>query len=155
MITQSFSPFFNLCYILIKMSVYSCTVGSYASASLCLSVQVTSKRSLVKIHISATFGSWNLVRTLTLMTPRLTLRVKVTYQRDVNFRSHLTILQLMFEVNGHMGQGQSSALKVKVMRSDVISGLIWSSYMQCSRTSSNVRHMIMSQAQRSSLSNSA
>ncbi len=34
-----------------------------------------------------------------------------------HFESYLTILQEIFEVKGHMGQGQKSTLKIKVTRS--------------------------------------
>ncbi len=53
------------------------------------------------------------------MTPRVTLRVKVNGQghqvKNVIFRSHLTILQEIIEVKGHMGQGQ----QFKVTRSEM------------------------------------
>ena len=52
--------------------------------------------------MNAPLGSWNLVRTLTWMTPTLTLRDKVIGQghqvKKRCFRSHLTILLAMVEV---------------------------------------------------------
>ena len=35
-------------------------------------------------------------------------KVRVTRSKNVIFRSHLTALQIMFEVKGHIGQGQKS-----------------------------------------------
>ena len=52
-------------------------------------------------------------------------------QKKRYFRSHLTILQVIFEVKGHVGQGQrshGSRSKVKVKVKNVISGHIWPSY---------------------------
>ena len=53
------------------------------------------------------------------MTQRSTLMVRVKGQghqvKKQYFRSHLTVLQVIFEVKGHMGQGQrsrGSSLKV-------------------------------------------
>ncbi len=70
----------------------------------------------VKIPISATIQRRVMtlgqkLRILTWMTPRLTLRVKVIGQRSPgskNVISGLTILQVIFEVKGHTGQGQSN-----------------------------------------------
>ncbi len=133
-----------------------CTMGSYASLSVCLAgCDWTKNQSGPKVTRPKPFNleSWNLVRTLTWMT----LRVKVTGQmsrslgqknvtsgliwpgynlwgqgshgsmskviwvkvkgrpwrsrssvQKCGFRSHLTILQVLVEVKGHMGQGQRS-----------------------------------------------
>ncbi len=103
-----------------------CTMGSYGSPSVCPSVRlckltrtkvtrknVTRKKVTRKKNISQqplNLGSWNLVSTWTWMTPNLIFRVKVIGQRSRSrgrkkrFRSHSTI----FEVKGHMGQGQRS-----------------------------------------------
>ena len=35
-------------------------------------------------------------------------KVKVTRSKKHDFRSHLTVLQVIFEVKGHLGQGQRS-----------------------------------------------
>ncbi len=62
-------------------------------------------------------GSWNLVSTWTWMTPKLTLRVRVIGQRSRSRgkkKTLFTTLLVIFEVKGHMGQGQRSTLKVKV-----------------------------------------
>ena len=77
--------------------MHGATVGSYASPSdrlsVCPSVQVTRKKSLVKRALEKVtgkkfifqqllyLGSWNLVRRLTWMTLSLTPRVKVKATR--------------------------------------------------------------------------
>ena len=42
-------------------------------------------------------------------------KVKVTRSKECYFRSHLTVVQVSFEVKGHIGQGQRShGLRSKV-----------------------------------------
>ena len=55
-----------------------CTVGSYASLSVCLSVT----RPKFIFHEPLHLGSWNLARPWTWMTPRSTLIFKVIGQRS-------------------------------------------------------------------------
>ena len=98
--------FFQKVFFLVHLC--HCTVGSYASLSVHVSVTRKKFITLKLLHLLA----WNLVSTWTWMTPKLTLRVKVIGQghevKKRYFMSHSTTLQVFFEVKGHMGQGQRS-----------------------------------------------
>ncbi len=89
-------------------------VGSYVLPSVCPSV--SQERS--------TLGSWNLVRTWTWMTPRMTFRVSVIGQRSrspgrKHFKSHFIVLQLSWSVAWIKVKGLGVNVKGRSWRSKV------------------------------------
>ncbi len=130
LISEMNLPFQRICEELRRFWCYffepTCAYARWAHMHCFLYVWMSVTRpkfiSLKPLHL----GLWNLVWAWTWMTQRSTLKVKVIGQRSRSpsqkawFEAHLTGLQIMWEVKGHMGQWWHGS-RSKVIRS--MSGL--------------------------------
>ena len=93
-------------FLVFEPTCANCTVGSYASLSVCPWLD---KNYWTIIHISESV--MKLDQNMDVDDPKVDLKGQGRQVKKMwicDFISHLTILHVMLEVKGHMGQGQRS-----------------------------------------------